>query len=270
MLQAELLHQRLDPVAGEDAHQVVVEAEEELRRPRVALPSAAPAQLVVDPPGLVPFRADDAQPTLLEDLGLFLLAHLLDGQPGEPFVFGAGLDALHFHFGPEQALDTAAEHDVGAAAGHVRGDGNRTLAPGLGDDVRLALVVFRVQRLVRNPRFLEALGHDLRLFDRSRADEDRSAAFAVLLHLGDDRVVLVLVVQVDLVLGVVADHRPVRRDGEHVEVVDLRELGRLGHRRAGHARELVEHAEVVLQGDRRQDLGLFLGLEPLFGFHRLV
>jgi hypothetical protein len=37
------------------------------------------------------------------------------------------------------ALDVAAEHDVGAAAGHVGGDGDHRRAPGLRDDLGLAL-----------------------------------------------------------------------------------------------------------------------------------
>ena len=44
----------------------------------------------------------------------------------------------------------AAELDVGAAAGHVGGDGDGAGNAGLGDDVRLLLVVARVQHLVRD------------------------------------------------------------------------------------------------------------------------
>ena len=42
-------------------------------------------------------------------------------------------------------LDVAAELDVGAAAGHVGGDGDGARPPGLGDDVGFLLVVARVQ-----------------------------------------------------------------------------------------------------------------------------
>ena len=47
-------------------------------------------------------------------------------------------------------VGVAAELDVGAAAGHVGGDGHRTDPAGLGDDVRLLLVVAGVQHLVRD------------------------------------------------------------------------------------------------------------------------
>ena len=49
---------------------------------------------------------------------------------------------------------------------------------------------------------------------------------------------------------------------DHVEVVDLVELLRLGHGRAGHAGQLVVEAEVVLEGDRGERLVLALDLDP--------
>ena len=66
------------------------------------------------------------------------------------------------------------------------------------------------------------------------------------------------------------DDRHVGRDLDHLEPVDLGELGRLGHRRAGHARELGIHAEQVLEGDRGQRLVLALDLDLLLGLERLV
>ena len=47
-------------------------------------------------------------------------------------------------------VEIAAELDVGAAAGHVGGDGHRAGPPGLGDDVGLLLVVAGVQHAVRD------------------------------------------------------------------------------------------------------------------------
>ncbi len=69
---------------------------------------------------------------------------------------------------------------------------------------------------------------------------------------------------------VLADHRPVRGDRHHTELVDLVQLGRLGLRGTGHAGELVVEAEVVLQGDRGQRLVLGLDLHPLLGLDGLV
>ena len=83
-------------------------------------------------------------------------------------------------------------------------------------------------------------------------------------------VVLRVLGLVDEVGVVDADHRPVRRDRHDLQVVGVRELAGLGVRGAGHARELVVHAEVVLERDRRERLVLFLDVHAFLGLDRLV
>ena len=70
--------------------------------------------------------------------------------------------------------------------------------------------------------------------------------------------------------GVLADHRPVGRDRDHVEAVDLVELLLLGHRRTGHAGQLLVQPEVVLEGDRGEGHRLALDAQALLGLDRLV
>ena len=62
---------------------------------------------------------------------------------------------LRAHLGLGHDLGVAAEQDVGAAAGHVGGDGDRALAAGLRDDVGLALVLLGVEHVVRDALLLE-------------------------------------------------------------------------------------------------------------------
>jgi hypothetical protein len=54
-------HDRLQAITGKNAQQRVVEGEVETRRPGVALATRTAAQLVVDPPRLMPLGADDVQ-----------------------------------------------------------------------------------------------------------------------------------------------------------------------------------------------------------------
>ena len=167
-------------------------------------------------------------------------------------------------------LHVAAELDIGAAAGHVGGDGERTRAPRLRDDVRLLLVIAGVEHVVGNRFLLQPLGQELGLLDAGRADQHRLPPLLAVLQELDDRVPLLVRRAVDLVVAILADAGLVGGDLDHVEAVDVAELGGLGRRGAGHAGELRIHAEVVLEGDRGQRLVLLLDPHMLLGLQRLV
>ena len=57
----EALHDRLDRAGPEAPHQLVLQRQVEAGLARVALPAGATAQLVVDPPGLVPLGAEHVE-----------------------------------------------------------------------------------------------------------------------------------------------------------------------------------------------------------------
>ena len=77
LLHAELVHYRRNPVAAEEADEVVVERYVEAAFARVALASGASAQLVVYAARLVALGADDAQAARRYDLVVLLGAYLL-------------------------------------------------------------------------------------------------------------------------------------------------------------------------------------------------
>ena len=106
-LQPHLLHVFHDLVRAEQAHQIVFERDEEVRRARIALARATSAQLPVNAPRLVPFRGEHVQAAQFGDAG--------------------------------------AKFDVRAAARHVRGDGDRAALAGAGDDFGFLLVILRVE-----------------------------------------------------------------------------------------------------------------------------
>src|SRR5262249_26363518 len=143
-------------------HEVIFERQEEAARARVALAAGAAAELVVDAARFVPFGADDVQPAHLGDLAAFFL-HLFLGLDLDdrllPDVVGnvepGGVAVLQA--GPGERLGIAAQNNVGAAAGHVGGDGDAADAAGLGDDLGLAGGVFRlgVEQLVLDAAALE-------------------------------------------------------------------------------------------------------------------
>ena len=122
--------------------------------PGIALPAGAAAQLVVDAPALVAFRADHEQPARLLHL-LMRRGDLLADLRLARGVQSRIVDPVQFLLQPH--LEVAAEFDVGAAAGHVGGDGHRARRAGLRHDLGLLLVEARVQHRVRHPLLLQQI-----------------------------------------------------------------------------------------------------------------
>ncbi len=162
------------------------------------------------------------------------------------------------------------EADVDAAAGHVGGHGHRPHPARLGNDRCLPLVVLGVEHLVGDALLAQQVAQMLGLLDRDRAHQHRLARLVAagdVLDHGGELASLGHVHQVGLVE---ADGRLIRRDLEHLQPVDLLELGGLGQGRSRHPRQLLVHAEVVLEGDRGQGLVLLLDPYPLLGLDGLV
>ena len=172
----------VDPLAGEQPHEVVLGGQEEARLAGVALAAGAAAQLVVDPPRLVALGAEDEQAAGVEHLlaaarrpcsrivGQHLLVVLV-------VVGVAGRQPELGHLELGQVLLVAAELDVDAAAGHVGRDRDRARRARLGDRLALALGVLGlgVQHGVLDSLALELVGQQLGDLDRDRADQHRLA-----------------------------------------------------------------------------------------------
>ncbi len=165
--------------------------------------------------------------------------------------------------GVDLRLRAAAKHDVGAAAGHVGGDGDGAGPAGLGHDVRLALVLLGIQHLVRNLLALQQLRDPLRGLDRGGAHQHRLTALHAVLDILEDGLELVVLGEEHQIRLVFADHRLVGGDHHHFQAVNLLEFERFRVRRAGHAGELRVQPEVILEGDRRDGLILLAHLARL-------
>ena len=283
LVDLEGLHQVVDAVAAEQSHQVVFQRQVEAGAARVALTAGTAAQLVVDTSGFVALGADDEQTAGLLDLlslGAQLLLELL-GQLGEAL---AGLDDLLIvgvaeagrlndqvlivaflaHLVLGQELGVTAQHDIGTTAGHVGGDGDRTVLARLCDDLRFLLVVLGVEHLMLDAVALEQGAQLLGGLDRDGADQDRLALGVALLNLFDNGVEFASAGLVDDVRQIGSDNRLVGRDLDNVHAIDLAELLLLGHGGTGHTGQLFVHTEQVLVGDGGQRLGLALNLHALF------
>ena len=137
VVEAEALHQTGHAFAGETLHQVVLEGQVEARGPWIALPPGTAAELVVDASGVVPLRAQDVQTTDRHDLRVVLLGDGSGLRQGGFVGLLVHLGRIESAFVEEvgrEARRIAAQLDVRAAAGHVRGDRHGAAPTGLGDD----------------------------------------------------------------------------------------------------------------------------------------
>ena len=152
LLGAELVHRVGQAVTHEQAHEVVLDRDEELARAGIALTSLIGPELAVDAPRLVAFRAQDVEAASLDDVvvGLALEVHV----PGR--IHGNELVQIETSLlGPAHRAgigDALAQLNVGSATGHVGGDGHGAGASRLRHDLRLLLVLLGVQDVVDDSR----------------------------------------------------------------------------------------------------------------------
>ena len=121
----------------------------------------------------------------------------------------------------ERSLVLATEPDVGAAAGHVRGDRDRATRPGAGDDRRFHHVVSRVQHLAGHASVAKPRREPFGFFDRQRADQHGPSGRVRPPDFFDDRAFLGVAMCEDDVRPIDADHRPVRGHDHHLAAIEL-------------------------------------------------
>ena len=275
LLHAKRGENALHPVAREDAHEVVVEREEEPAGTGISLAARASAQLEVNAAGLVPFCPDDMQAPQFGDLPSLLVHPFrfrdLAGQ-GIPLALGdlqaRGVGVLQLF--PRRLVWVPPQDDVGAAARHIGGDGHSRESTGLGNDVGFPFVVLGVQHFVLDAPLPERPAQRFGALNRDGPHQDGPAGLVDLADLIDHRLVLFGDRAIDDVGVVDPLHGTIRGDGHHLELVDLPELARLGHGGSGHAPQLAIQLEVVLQRDGREGLVLGLDLDPFLRLDRLV
>src|ERR1700761_6123454 len=261
-LHAEHAHPAADPVASEDAQQVVLQRQVETRRTRIALAARTTTQLVVDTARLMSLGTDNVQAAGFEHLIMALL----------PFGLGALAIDLVGIFGQRSqcSFKAAAEHDIGTAASHVGGDGDRTRCTGLRHDVRLALVLLGIEHFVLDAFLAQQIRQQLGHLDRRGADQYRLTALVTVPDVLDHGSVLDLLAKEYHVRVVLADHRLVGGNHHHFQAVDLLEFVGFGIGRAGHASQLLVHAEQILERHRGQRLVLALNRHAFLRLNRLM
>ena len=172
-------HHPVHGAGGEQAHQVVLQGQEEPALTRVALAPRPAPQLVVDAPALVALAAQHVETAECTDLVALGRADLLELGPDlvelrRPLL-GGEVDPPAGRLPGGQPLGIAAQDDVDASAGHVGGHGHATHPAGLGHDLRLPEVLLGVEHLVGDALLLQQPRQVLGLGHRGRAHQHRLA-----------------------------------------------------------------------------------------------
>ena len=144
LLETQSLEHRVQLVRPEDAHEIILERQEELGVTGIALPAGSPAQLIIDAPAFVALRAEDEQAPGAEclllqpcDLRPDLRGARILIAPADVFDVGKLVADAHVRI--------SAELDIGAAPRHVGCNGDRPRHARLCDDVGLLLMVAGVE-----------------------------------------------------------------------------------------------------------------------------
>ena len=169
-----------------------------------------------------------------------------------------------------RSLHLLRQLDVGSPTRHIRRDGDRSGLACLGHHLRLRLVALGIEHLVLNFTDVQHAAQQLTDLHCGRAHEHGTSSIPQLDHVVDNRIELLPLRFEDHVVLVLAGDGAVGRNGHHIQCVDVPQFLCLGLRRSSHARKLVVHAEVILQGHRRIGLGGRLDAHPLLRLNGLV
>ncbi|OPY65435.1 MAG: hypothetical protein A4E57_03202 [Syntrophorhabdaceae bacterium PtaU1.Bin034] len=164
----------------------------------------------------------------------------------------------------------ASEEDIGPPSCHIGRDRDSLVSACLGHYFGFPFMDFRIQYMVRYPFPFQHLRKTLRLVDRKGADEHRFALRIQLLDLFHHGPELLFFRPVNDVGVIVPDERPVCGDDHNVQVIRLSEFHGLRIGRAGHARQLLVHSEIILERHGGEGLVLPLDLHVLFCLKGLV
>ena len=232
VLHAQLIHNAGDVVAAKEAHQIVLQTQEELGRAGVALTSATTTQLVIDAAAFMALGANDMQAAQL--------GHAL------------------------------AQHDISTTACHVGGDSYSAILAGQGDNFCFFFVVFSVQNIVRHATTLQHSAELLGLRNGGGANQNRLTSLMALFNLAHSCLIFSQTCLVDYVRSIHTNHGLIGGNNNYGQVVNLHKLLLLGLGSTGHTSQLLVHTEVVLEGDGSQSLAFALHLYAFLSFNCLV
>ena len=147
---------------------------------------------------------------------------------------------------------------------------NCTFFSSLCDNRRLALIVLRIQKFIRNILFIKIRRNHLIFCNRCRADKYRTANFVVLLDCFCNSLKLSLLRLEYKILFVFTSNRTIRWNLNNIKAIDLLELFGFSEGCTRHTRKLVVQAEIVLERYSCERHTLLKHWNILFCLNRLM
>ena len=231
-LVAHAVHQSSNALRLEQAHEVVFQRHIKLRSTWITLTSGTTPQLAVYPARFVAFGTDDGQTT------------------------------RSFHL--------VVDLDVGTPSCHVGGDGYFAGAACFGHNFCFPLVLLGVEYVVVNVAHAEQTAQFFGNIHRSCTHQYGATRVAEAHNFVNHCIVFLLGRFEHQIIHVLTGHGAVGWDNGYLQFVDVPQFFGFGFSSTGHTRQLVVHAEEVLEGNRGIGLGDFSHLDVFLGFQGLV
>ena len=206
----------------EESHQIVLQGNIKLGFTGISLTAGTTAQLVIDTTGLMPLRTDDLQAS--------------------------------------GCLCFLVQLNIRTTTCHVGGNGHSTMNSGVSNDLRLSLMEFCVQYIVRDTPLGESSAEILTGIDIDGTHQHRLPLGMSLLHRVNNGVYLLRLSLVYRILQILTDHGTVGGNLDDIHAIDLAEFIFLRKCGTCHTAFLLEQIKEILEGDGCQCLGLPLYL----------
>ncbi|MBA7700893.1 hypothetical protein ES703_109618 [subsurface metagenome] len=168
------------------------------------------------------------------------------------------------------SVGASPQYNIDAPPRHIGGYGYRPQLPCPSNNFRLFRMLFGIEYVVWYPPLLQEVAQVLRLLNRHGTNQHRPFLLIKLLNLSGYSLKLGLLILINAVGEVLTNHGLMSGDFHHIKFIYLVKLFSLGNRSAGHSRQLVIHAEVVLDGNGGKGSALPLNPDMLLGFYRLM
>ena len=145
--------------------------------------------------------------------------------------------------------DIAPQQNIGTAPSHVRCNGDGASPPSLRNDTRLSGVVLGVQNFMGQLGRFQQRGQRLGLLYGRGAHQYRAPFGVFGLNIRYDRLQFGLLGGINQVNMIVARHGAMGRNGNRLQLIDLKKLPGLRHGGARHPRQMRVHTKIVLVRD---------------------